>query len=509
MPFRRLLGALLTLLAVTAALLAPTPAQAATKTPKVYSISPTTGSTLGGTKVKISGKYFTRASTVVFGDVPATSVTYSSSKKLYAYAPAAAAGKVNIRVKTPTSTSFKTSKNTSKDNFTYVAPPTITSLSKSQGKSSGGGSITVYGTSFKSVSSVMFGARKSPKVKVSSSTKMTVTVPSHPKEYELANVVVNTKYGTSTDPITYQFGAQLSELLRIGSFNVTVASYTAKPWRDRVGAVAGQIRNEQLDVVGLQEASAGNSKYTASGMVQFNDLELEVGAPYALTNNTRYCDTGAVAGDACENGASGNTRIMYNSETVELVRSGAIKLDDNSNSGGSTRFMNWATFEHLGTNKQFFVANAHMEPGESNQNLREEMAQLILDEIDEQNTDDLPVVLVGDFSSSKFSVNKAHTRFTEVGGFIDPLVNSYKYKGSPLSESSINHRFNSKNNWSSKPETVDASYTIGSYLDYILVSSSQFGLVEWETVLNLDSSGYFIKPIPSDHNLVKLTMTLP
>ena len=47
----------------------------------------------------------------------------------------------------------------------------------------------------------------------------------------------------------------------------------------------------------------------------------------------------------------------------------------------------------------------------------------------------------------------------------------------------------------------------GTYLDYIFTSKMR--VVEWRTVVNVDSSGNFIGTIPSDHNMVKATVQLP
>ena len=64
----------------------------------VSSVSPTSGPTSAGTVVTINGTGFTKASTVTFGAVPATNVTFVSSVQLTATAPAGSIGSVNVLV---------------------------------------------------------------------------------------------------------------------------------------------------------------------------------------------------------------------------------------------------------------------------------------------------------------------------------------------------------------------------------------------------------------------------
>jgi hypothetical protein len=47
----------------------------------------------------------------------------------------------------------------------------------------------------------------------------------------------------------------------------------------------------------------------------------------------------------------------------------------------------------------------------------------------------------------------------------------------------------------------------GSNLDYIFTTPMR--TLEWETVLNLDSSGKLAGTIPSDHNMIRAKVLLP
>ena len=93
--------------------------------PAVTGLSPTTGSTLGGTKVTITGSVFGGASAVKFGTSAAASFSVSSASEIVATAPAGT-GTVDVRVTTPAGTSAVVTA----DRYTYVAPLiTVTGVS--------------------------------------------------------------------------------------------------------------------------------------------------------------------------------------------------------------------------------------------------------------------------------------------------------------------------------------------------------------------------------------------
>ena len=84
--------------------------------PAVTGVSPTSGTTAGGTTVTITGSGFTGATKVLFGAVAATSFTSVSSTKITAVSPPQAPGFHNIYVTTPAGTSAQSAA----DEFTYT-----------------------------------------------------------------------------------------------------------------------------------------------------------------------------------------------------------------------------------------------------------------------------------------------------------------------------------------------------------------------------------------------------
>jgi hypothetical protein len=87
--------------------------------PTVTGIAPTSGSTLGGNSVVITGCGFTGATAVHFGANAAGGMTINSDSQITATSPAGSAGTVHVDVTTPAGTSA----HTTADQFTYGVQP--------------------------------------------------------------------------------------------------------------------------------------------------------------------------------------------------------------------------------------------------------------------------------------------------------------------------------------------------------------------------------------------------
>ena len=87
--------------------------------PTVTIISPTSGTTAGGTAVTITGANLTGATGVTIGGTAATSVVVVSATSITCVTPAGAAGTASVLVTTPGGT------NGANTLYTYVTPPTV------------------------------------------------------------------------------------------------------------------------------------------------------------------------------------------------------------------------------------------------------------------------------------------------------------------------------------------------------------------------------------------------
>ncbi|HEV7524756.1 MAG TPA: IPT/TIG domain-containing protein, partial [Acidimicrobiia bacterium] len=167
--------------------------------PTVTSVSPTSGPAAGGTSVTITGTGFTGATAVNFGATAATTFTVNNATTITATSPAHSAGAVDVTVTTPNGTSA-TSAN---DQFTFVAAPTVTSVSPTSGPAAGGTSVTITGTGFTGATAVNFGAAAATTFTVNNATSITATSPAH--SAGTVDTTVTTPGGTSATSAADQF----------------------------------------------------------------------------------------------------------------------------------------------------------------------------------------------------------------------------------------------------------------------------------------------------------------
>ncbi|MET4170850.1 hypothetical protein ABIB99_001932 [Bradyrhizobium sp. LA6.1] len=166
--------------------------------PTVTSISPTAGPTAGGTSVTITGTNFTGVTAVTFGGTAAAGFTFNSATSITATSPAGAAGAVDVRVTTPGGTSATSAA----DQFTYAAPPTVTSISPTSGPQTGGTTVVITGTNFSGATAVTFGATAATGFAVNSATQITATSPAGTGTVD---ITVTTVGGTSATSAADQF----------------------------------------------------------------------------------------------------------------------------------------------------------------------------------------------------------------------------------------------------------------------------------------------------------------
>lgn len=285
--------------------------------------------------------------------------------------------------------------------------------------------------------------------------------------------------------------------LRVASYNVLCenCSKGKASWAKRRGAVVATIKSQDPDVIGLQEASQGR---IPGGGSQYQDLLRRLGDPYRITDGRR--------------GASLAVRIVYNSDRVELIAKGSSFLPK----GRSKRAATWAIFEQKQTGERFFFLDTHLEPTNDKKgsnkyyNVRRRQANAVVDLIEKNNPDKLPVIAVGDYNSTKWDTpTNAPYDVMEDAGYLDPLGNGYRSRGSApgaFVEDRIHTSYASYNMYTRKARNFP-SHVNGSNPDYIFVSKMRVS--EYETVVDINSAGRFEGVIPSDHNMIRATVWLP
>jgi hypothetical protein len=141
--------------------------------PEISSLSPSTGTNLGGTSVTLTGTGFTGATAVKFGSTNATSFTVNSNTSITAIAPAGSAGQTDINVTTAGGSNLTDANS----KFSYINNPSISSLSSSSGVI--GSSVTLTGSNFDAThgnNTVKFGSATATTT-AGNVGSLTVTVP--------------------------------------------------------------------------------------------------------------------------------------------------------------------------------------------------------------------------------------------------------------------------------------------------------------------------------------------
>ncbi|MFT3969526.1 MAG: hypothetical protein QM695_04390 [Micropruina sp.] len=308
--------------------------------------------------------------------------------------------------------------------------------------------------------------------------------------------------------------------LRAASYNILCANCsTSHPWAKRRSTLVKAIKAQDLDVLGVQEASQGlTSAASGEQKAQFADLLDLLGSRYALTNSFRYNCEKSTSPTNCspvDRGASHDVRIIYNTDRIAALRHGSVQFADQA-PDDTLRFLAWAELRQRASGTRFFVVNTHLDPRDDNpysqlhHNLRAAQARELVATIKKENTSRLPVIVLGDFKTNKYAVpNNAPYDVITGAGYLDPLGNTANSRipdRSAIVESRIGTEFNTKNNLTkSAPKSA---YINGSVIDYIYVSPG-VRVSEWETVVDVDATGTFTTTPPSDHNMVRITAYLP
>lgn len=158
--------------------------------PAITSITPAAGPTAGGNTVTLNGERMSGVTAVLVAGVRATNVVVVNDNQVTARFPARSTpGTVGVKAKNAFGTSTP-------GTYRYVAPATVTSLSRTSGPAAGGTTVLVYGTGFTDVSAVTFSGAPAASYTVLSSTKIRVVTPAHAAGQ--THVQVTTVGGTST-----------------------------------------------------------------------------------------------------------------------------------------------------------------------------------------------------------------------------------------------------------------------------------------------------------------------
>lgn len=231
--------------------------------PTISSVSPTSGTTAGGTSVAIVGTNLDAVTSVRFGTTSASFII-NNSTSITATSPAHAAGLVDITASSPGGTSA-----TGSSEFTYTGTPTITSVTPTSGTTAGGTSVSISGTNLSGATAVVFGSTAAASYVVNSSILITATSPAHAAG--LVDIRVTTPGGTSA--IT---GADQFTFITVATASITdTVGVTASLSIDMVllpNPLISLISPDSGPVAGGTNVEILGSRFTNASAVKFGTV---------------------------------------------------------------------------------------------------------------------------------------------------------------------------------------------------------------------------------------------
>jgi hypothetical protein len=174
--------------------------------PSLTALSPTEGPTAGGNAVTITGTNLGDVVEVKFGTAKAAmaSLNEVSPTEIEIDAPGHSAGAADVSV----TTFGGTTPDTAADDYSYVAPPAVMSLSPNKGPIAGGNEVEITGLRLGGASKVEFGATVVDDSEFIENTETTIKLNAPAHEAGKVNVKVTTLGGTSlnfpADDYTYE-----------------------------------------------------------------------------------------------------------------------------------------------------------------------------------------------------------------------------------------------------------------------------------------------------------------
>lgn len=303
--------------------------------------------------------------------------------------------------------------------------------------------------------------------------------------------------------------------LQVASFNISGIlndSTAPQPWAERKAKVAQQLLGAgpsdepfaPADVIAVQEA---NTTRVYGGLTQYTDL-------VQTLNDNR--PSGSTAHYAAILDSSMSTRIVYNDTVLSLVAHDSFKWASQETVHDGLRYMPWAIFQVRSTGDRFFFASDHLET--SNEPVRRAQWQQLINVLPAL-TQGLPAIFGGDFNSPRGAASG--TLVNPTGSVMLPKMGPAGYPDTLgqagrgnyyISTSRALHvtkgNINSVNKYSRNLGWYPNTDIIGQSVDYLFASSA-LAVKQWALIAD-DGGDYVLDGVvPSDHNMIRATITIP
>jgi hypothetical protein len=232
--------------------------------PTVTSISPTSGTTAGGTTVTITGTNFYSAITATIGAVTCTSPTFVNSTTMTCVTGFNPAGLATVVVTNNPDVQSGTGTNL----FTYRSPPILSSVTPSTGFIGGENTITLSGSGFASGATVTIDGTACTNVVVGSATSATCKTPAG--SITGAKNVVLTNSDTQSSTLTNGFTYANDYFTVVDQF---LGNGSPQGYLDGTGSAvrlnnpAGIATDSSGNVYTIENTNCTLRKITSSGVV--------------------------------------------------------------------------------------------------------------------------------------------------------------------------------------------------------------------------------------------------
>jgi endonuclease/exonuclease/phosphatase family metal-dependent hydrolase len=282
--------------------------------------------------------------------------------------------------------------------------------------------------------------------------------------------------------------------LDVGTYNV---HNPGNDWDERGPLVADGIVSEKLQVLGVQEVYRASERHSLLTYVNAK-AKAAFGAPvYGMTPGP-------------DNGVGYDNRILYDTRYLQLLSSGGRPFQHQVGDGEVDRWFAWAVLKHKPSGWNLLFVTTHLAPDNDKADLRQ-WTELIQHINALRRSARVPwVVVAGDFNTTKLEkpadVMLPAMYKNGYGDILGQTYDSYEVRGARAQVKKDAH-LRSFNGF--RRDTDDYSRDEdenGNGVDWIF-ASNELAVPYYRVVARYDDDGDLIEPIPSDHFLVRATLT--
>ncbi|MDL1163245.1 IPT/TIG domain-containing protein [Yersinia pestis] len=298
---------------------------------EITAISPNKGLLAGGEGAYISGKLISPEANVFFGEQEASVVTYYNDTQIKVIAPPTSnPGVVDIKIVNPDGQSAVLSQGYTYEEPPRLSPPSITSITPSEGLLIGGNNVYINGANFATGSKVFFGAKEATVTLNTSGKTLKVTVPEG-DDNGVVDVKVVLPDGQETiSPSAYTYFTPLPEPITFTSIS------------PNTGSILGG------SVVYIQ-----GSNFKSGMTIDFNGVRGKVNSITSSTNASVTVPASTVVGvvDVVLTNRDGGTVTLPQGYTYQPVQPKINNLTPNKviNNKGGTVYVSGEYFERTMT----------------------------------------------------------------------------------------------------------------------------------------------------------------